>query len=178
MERKLKRQQRIIGAVVKIPLENGFHSYARILEDECAFYDIHAKEDIEIEHITNNKILFWATVYDIVITKGYWLKVGKKLPLEKRLLNMPPIYTQDILNPDRFTIYDNNGQHPATKEECVGLEYFRVWTHTSIEKRLSDHYAGKENPELKRILSAEKYPTPDNRKNTIIMTSSKNKEAV
>jgi len=29
MERELKRQQRTIGAIVEIPLENGFKTYAR-----------------------------------------------------------------------------------------------------------------------------------------------------
>ena len=69
--RPLKRQQRTVGAIVKIPLEDGFHTYARILETRCAFYDARTEEDLEIKEIIEKPILFFATVYDSVITKGY-----------------------------------------------------------------------------------------------------------
>ena len=68
MERKFKRQQRTIGAVVKIPLENGFHTYGRILEVETAFYDIHTKKDLPTEEIIEAPVLFITTVYDDAIT--------------------------------------------------------------------------------------------------------------
>lgn len=44
MERLIKRQQRTIGSIVKIPLENGFHTYARILKSRIAFYDLRTTE--------------------------------------------------------------------------------------------------------------------------------------
>ena len=35
----MKRQQRTVGAIVQVPLENGYHTYARILKTRLAFYD-------------------------------------------------------------------------------------------------------------------------------------------
>ncbi len=51
MERKLKRQRKTVGAIVKIPLENGYHSYARILELGTAFYDVNTKEELQINEL-------------------------------------------------------------------------------------------------------------------------------
>ena len=48
-----KKQQRTIGAIVKVPLEKGgYHTYARILKSPYfAFYDLRTKEEIsDLEH--------------------------------------------------------------------------------------------------------------------------------
>ncbi len=82
----LKRQQRTVGAIVKVPLENGFHTYARILEVRGAFYDARTQEDLEIDEIIEKPILFFAAVHNSAITKGYWQKIGKKLPLEEKVV--------------------------------------------------------------------------------------------
>ena len=76
--RVLKPQQRTVGAIVKIPLEDGFHTYARILEVRCAFYDARSREELSAEEIIGKPVLFFASVYDRVITRGYWPKIGKK----------------------------------------------------------------------------------------------------
>jgi Immunity protein 26 len=144
-ERTLKRQQRTVGAIVKIPLEDGFHTYARILKVKCAFYDARTKEELSIEEIIQKPILFFATVYDSAITKGYWEKIGKKLPLEEHLLITPPTYRQNVLNPVQFTIDYNKTSRPATKEECIGLESAAIWEYKGMERRLNDHYAGRYN---------------------------------
>lgn len=160
MERELKRQQRTIGAILEIPLENGFKTYARILDTFIAFYDIYTEEKPEIEEIIDSEVLFITTVYDYVITKGYWLKIGKGLPLEKNLLTIPPFYTQDFLNQSRYHIYDNNGKRLATKEECLGLESFTVWEHAIMEKRLNDHFTDQPNEYVEKMLKAGMYSEP------------------
>ncbi len=70
MQKKSKRQQRTVGAIVKIPLANGYHSYARILEDDLAFYDIYTQQDESEAYILARPILFVAMVFDDIITKG------------------------------------------------------------------------------------------------------------
>jgi len=155
MERTLKRQQRTIGSIVKIPLENGFWTYARILEVKCAFYDAKTNQDLDIEEIIQKPILFFATVYDSAITKGFWEKIGKKLPLEDHLLDLPPVYTQNILNPTKFTIHHKKISRPATQEECLGLESSTVWTYNGIEKRLNDHYFERYNQRVDFMLRAK-----------------------
>lgn len=157
MERKLKRQQRTIGALVKIPLEGGYHVYGRILDVEMAFYDLRTKSDLSTEEILKLPVLFITTVYDSAITKGYWEKISKSIPLEEHLVNTPPKYTQDALNPDKYSIVYPDKQIDASKEECKGMEYWSVWTHENIEKRLNDHYQNKPNSYVERMKRGDMY---------------------
>lgn len=145
MKTIIKRQKRTIGAIVKIPLEKGFHTYARILKYDFAFYDIRTKEEISnLNKIVSSAILFITTVNDYSVTRGLWLKVGN-LPLEERLLTTPPQFAQDPIHPDRFFLIENGIRRPATKEECKGLERSAVWTQEGMQRRLNDHYAGRKN---------------------------------
>ena len=157
MERKFKRQQRTIGAIVEIPLKNGFHTYARILEVEMAFYDIHTKKDLPVKEIINSNILFIATVYDSAITKGFWSKISKAIPLEENLINTPPKYTQNRLNLSQYKIHYTKKTVKATKEECIGLEYWSVWQAEEIEERLNKYFSNIENPYIQRMKRAEMY---------------------
>ena len=140
----MKRQQRTVGAIVKIPLENGCHSYARILQTRLAFYDICTKKDLLLEEIIEKPILFISVVYDFAITKGFWLKIGKKLPLEEHLQKTTPLYTEDLLT-GKYLIYDGGKQVVATKDEIKGLESYTVWSPEGIEKRLNDYFANRKN---------------------------------
>ncbi|HMZ65402.1 MAG TPA: hypothetical protein PK079_06250 [Leptospiraceae bacterium] len=36
----MKRQKRTKGAIVEIPLNNGYHTYGRVLKSGMAFYDL------------------------------------------------------------------------------------------------------------------------------------------
>lgn len=142
---KPKRQQRTIGSIVKIPLEDGFHTYARILKTRFAFYDLRTKEEItDMQKIVSAPILFITAVNDYSVTRGLWLKVGK-VSLEEVPVPLPPQFVQDPIIPDRFFIEHKGVRRPATKEECYGLERASVWTPEGIQKRLNDHYAGRKN---------------------------------
>ena len=154
MERQFKRQQLTAGAIVKIPLENGYHTYARIL---MAFYDIYTKKEIPINGIIEKNILFITCVYNYTITKGYWLKIGKKLPLEDNLINTLVKYTQDALNPSRYELIYSKKTVPTTKEEIQGLEYWAVWPPEAMEMRLINHFTGKSNIEVEKIMKGEVY---------------------
>jgi len=143
---KSKRQQRTIGAFVKIQLDKKHHTYARILGDaNFAFYDIVAEEDItDLEQIASRPILFIVGVYDFAVTKGRWQKVGK-MPLEPELTKCPPEFIQDSIDPTKFSIYEDGKIRPATREECEGLERAAVWEPEHVESRIRDHYAGVPN---------------------------------
>ncbi len=145
MKRQLKRQQRTLGAIVKIPLENGFHTYARILETRMAFYDARTKENLEINEIVEKSVLFEVIVFDQVITKGYWLKIGKKLPIEEQLLKFKPMYMEDILTGKYWLNTGKLKPIEVSKKEVLGLESFTVWGNDGIEKRLNDYYANRKN---------------------------------
>lgn len=151
-----KRQKRTVGAVVKIPLEEGYHTYARILKNAFAFYDLRTKEDIEdLEKITASKVLFITGVYDYAITKGYWLKVGT-IPLGKEFEQVAPQYIQDAIQKDKFKLFYSNGKvKDVSLEEVRGLERVAVWTPEAIQERLNDHYAGRKNYSVESMLHPE-----------------------
>ncbi len=50
MKTIIKRQRRTIGAIVKVPLEKGFHTYARILKYDFAFYDFRTDHFVLVEN--------------------------------------------------------------------------------------------------------------------------------
>lgn len=140
-----KKQKRTTGSIVKVPLEKGFHTYARILGVDIAFYDLRTKEEItEMKEIISSPILFITAVNYYAITKGLWEKVGKA-SLEEYPVTIPPQFVQNPLNPEQFFIEEKGIRRPATKEECKGLERSAVWTPEGIQKRLNDYYAGRNN---------------------------------
>jgi len=147
----IKRQRYRIGAIVKIPLTDGFHTYGRLLDSGMAFYNIHTRRDCTISEIVQMPILFVTGVYKDVITKKVWKIIGKKFPLENQLLEAQerPVYTEDILT-GNWTIHYVDGSQKMTSspEEIHGLESATVWTAESIEKRLNDHFAKRKNPEV------------------------------
>lgn len=152
-----KKQQRTIGAIIQIPLEDGYHTYGRILQGASfAFYDLRTKEEItDLHKIIKSPVLFITAAYDDVITSDRWIKIGK-LPLEEKFAILPPRFIQDTFNKDKFRIvYANRTEKEATINECKGLERFMVWEGKSLEERLSDYYAGRKNRTVEEILNPE-----------------------
>lgn len=138
----VKRQKRTVGAIVKIPLQKGYHTYGRILKSGMAFYDLKSKKEDELQFIVSHPILFVTGVSHSAVTKGLWRKVGV-LPLEENLMKFFPQYIQDPINQNHFRILLGNGtEKEATLEECIGLERFASWTADGIEKRLNDYFFG------------------------------------
>lgn len=139
------RQQYKVGAIVKIPLGDGQHTYARILEPPLfAFYDALARDDLDVDTIITKPILFKVWVMRHAITSGRWLKVGHR-SLDSDLQQSPFFFKQDALRPEIFTLYRDGKEFPATREESKGLERAAVWEPEHVEERLRDYYAGRAN---------------------------------
>lgn len=152
---KSGKQQRTVGSIVKIPLENGYFNYARILKGTSfAFYDIYSKEELtDVIKIISCPVLFIISVSNYAVTDGRWIKIGK-VPLENSFNILPPRYTQDLLSPDKFKIIYSDGKiKNATKEECNGLERFAVWQPRHVEERLNDHFNGRKNRSIEQMNS-------------------------
>jgi len=142
---KLKKQRYQVGGIVKISLEAGLHTYARILEMPLVtFYNSKSNADLSINDIISWPILFKIWVMKHVITSGRWPKVGY-LPLEKPLREIPTLSKQDPLNPSKIYMYRGGKEYPATREQCEQLERAAVWEPEHVEERLKDHYAGRPN---------------------------------
>jgi hypothetical protein len=139
----MKRQQRTIGAVITIPLPNGYRAYGRILKNAAfAFYDCISQDELaEVEQILQSNVLFIVAAFDSIIHQGRWLKIYKA-PIEPILENLPKKYIEDALAPGHYSLYDaNTGEiTPATKQECQGLEEAAVWEGWHVEERLMKHF--------------------------------------
>ncbi len=142
----MKRQQRTVGSILEINIENKYFIYAQILEEAgYAFFDYRTVERLtECTILLTKPVLFILNVYKYVVTKGHWLKVGN-LEVREDLKEQPMQFIQDTLHPDRFEFYNpNTGESsPATKQQIKGLERASVWGAEHVEDRIRDFYNGK-----------------------------------
>lgn len=143
----MKRQRIIPGAILEIHANDRYY-YAQILQSKgCAFFDIERIEPLtDISILLDTSVLFIIAVYNDVITKGKWIKIGK-IEIREDLKIAPLQFIQDSLNPSKFEFYNpNTGEiTSATKEDVDGLECAAVWEAHHVEDRLRDHYEGKPN---------------------------------
>jgi hypothetical protein len=142
LEKSPKRQVITIGAILEIPISNEYFVYAQILEHGLyAFFDFRSVTPIrDYMVLQNTSILFIIGVYNYVVNKCIWRKVGK-LPIRKELVNVPMMYIYDFTT-DKFSLYDceTGTIIPATKEQARGLEQCAVWAENHVEDRIRDYY--------------------------------------
>lgn len=140
-----KKQRITIGSILEINIDNQYYAYAQILDkSEYAIFDYKSEKQLKDLSILESKpILFMVGVYDNVVTKGHWLKVGK-LEIRESLKVLPMQFIQDALHPNRFEFYNpNTGEStPATKEGIKNLERAAVWEANHVEDRIRDYYNG------------------------------------
>ena len=90
---------------MKIPLGDGWHTYAQILpEADCAVFDARTKKELAVSEVVSRPVLFRVAVYRSAFTRGGWPKVGTA-PLRDEFGKPVPKFTQDILRPTSFSIY-------------------------------------------------------------------------
>jgi hypothetical protein len=160
--KRSKFKRRTVGDIVKVPLGDGNHVYARVLPDASfAFYDSRAEEELPLQQVIRKKILFYIAVVDHAVKGGRWPVVGH-IPLENGL-GLPPKFIQDPINSNEFRIYENGQIRPATRQECIGLERAAVWVPEYVEERLRDYYAGRENKWVESLKIRDTYPKTSKR---------------
>jgi Immunity protein 26 len=142
----VKRQRWTYGAIVTVPLGEGYHSYAQMLgEPEYAFFDCRTRDEMSVEAIVACPVLFRLWVMRHAHSKGRWQKVGTapvSAPLQERVLR----YNQDALRPQDIRLtYDGCSGPLGSLADCEGLECAAVWDPEHVEDRLRDHYAGVPN---------------------------------
>ena len=93
-----KRQQMTSGAILEIPINNEYYTYAQILyKSQCAFFDFKSLSPIkDITILADLPVLFITNIYKEVVTKGVWQKVGK-LPIRDEFKNPPMQYIYMII---------------------------------------------------------------------------------
>jgi hypothetical protein len=139
-----KRQQRTIGAIVSVPIEN-YSVHAQVLADtDMVFFDSRNKADQPLADILSSNVLFRVGVNSDAILDGRWIKVGKAEISQEHLIPVSR-FIQNALNPEKFEIYTGGTTRSASKDECKNLDRCAVWAVNHIEDRIRDHYNGVEN---------------------------------
>ena len=142
LENNQKRQKITIGSVFEVPINGEYYVYGQILPNGgYVFFDYKSKMPIRnISTLTSAPILFVVGVYDYVITRNIWHKVGK-LPIRKELETQPMQYIYDSKT-GKFSLYDNNTGTitPSSKDAVRGLECAAVWGENHIIDRIRDYY--------------------------------------
>lgn len=143
----MKRQKEIPGSIFSIKIDEKKYSFGRILNGGSAeFYHLLSEsEDVNINFLLEQKILFYALVFSHAITNGRWNIIGKTI-LEDRYKKMPKFFLPDVTDKNHYRIVDTMGFiNESTREECKGLDFGIIWEPESIEDRLRDYYNNREN---------------------------------
>lgn len=140
------RQKETIGAFVRVPIDETYHTYGRIINNLVyAFYDFRTESEIsDFKLIEKSNILFKLIVHRSAVTKGYWKIIGlQELPED---LKIPvPFFTQTIGNHNDCSIVTDGNSIKVEPIDCIGLERLAVWEHDHVEQRLKDYYNGVRN---------------------------------
>jgi hypothetical protein len=150
-QRSTKRQRFEPGAVLCVGLDDGTHTYARMLSHSpyLAVYDARRSDDaVDVEQIVRSPVLFVVAVSAAAYRSGRWQRVGWVPPLAAAVA-IPEFFRQDIFDPQQCQVVDHLGrERTATPQECVGLERDAVWAAEHIEERVRDHYQNRPNAHL------------------------------
>ena len=140
-----KRQRRVVGAVLRVPLGDGTHVYAQTLKDaDFAFFDSRSEAERPIDEVVSLPVLFRVAVHRSAYADSRWPRVGKAV-VRADLADPIAKFIQDPIDPDQFQIYWAGEIREATRQECEGLDRCAVWDPEHVEDRLRDHYSGRSN---------------------------------
>ena len=141
---KSKRIKRKEGDVLVIALEAGSYCFGRVLPSPLiAFYDINTKAVPSIDDIISAPILFKLWVMDYAVKRGRWEVIGSR-ELDTTLTAPVKFFKEDTISKS-LSIYYQNKEIPASREECEGLERAAAWDPEHVEELLRDHYLGVPN---------------------------------
>ncbi len=117
------RQKYRLGDIVQIRLDQHKFTYGQLLNDaSIGVFNIISDSVVSSEELEGLDKIFYSGVFDTSIVNGDWLVVGN-IPFENEEESWaPPVYIQDIINPEKYRIYYRGEMRPATKEQIVGLE--------------------------------------------------------
>jgi hypothetical protein len=150
--RRKKKQKLVEGAIARIEYEAGKYTCAQLLVTPwIRVFDAAGEEIADLATLVSRPVLFRVAVENAAITDGRWPILGQvQLRPEDRT---PDRFMQDLFDPSNLRILSSSPdgtwrERPATPAECEGLEAASVWAAEHVERRISDHYAGRTNLDL------------------------------
>ena len=138
------------GDLIKIPLKEGVHTYARILvDDSYAILDCPSTtERSDFTSIIQSDILFTAKVDIFGLKEGYWTIVTN-IPLEKPLDEFYPRYFNPAptnpVNLGFYEVYKEEIEDEIKKDwiKTGKIQLDGIYGRIHIESRINAYYDGK-----------------------------------
>lgn len=135
-----KRQRWQVGALVEIPIAENCWAYGQLGEEYfVAVFEGYFSDRPAIEDLVHLPILFKSFVYRYVISRGFWLKVGRVEP-RGDVIKEDYRFKQDSIS-GTLSLYhsdfaEQGWERPALLSECLGLECVAVWEANHVEDRI------------------------------------------
>jgi hypothetical protein len=138
-------------------LDDGWTYYARLLEFPwVAFYRHRTKaQSDQLEAIAAKPALFTIAAHKDLLAPKEWRVIGSLRP-DPTLGRPKAMAMWDVDTGECHIIDDKSVMHPATLEQCKGLEPAAVWEPEHIDDRLKDEFAGRPNHWLLEMLPPQK----------------------
>ncbi len=143
-----KRQRWQAGAILEIPVAENCWAYGQLGEEYVvAVFEGMFSERPAIEDLIHLPILFKSFVYRDVVSKGFWLKVGRVEP-RSDVMNEDYRFKQDKIS-GALSLYhsdfaEQGWERPALLSECLELECVAVWEASHVEDRIIAARNGQE----------------------------------
>jgi Immunity protein 26 len=152
-----------IGDLIKVPIGNNMHTYARIIVDNSyAFYDCRTSLEIkDFSIILNSEILFFCYVYHLSIEQGGWEKIIN-LPLEKSLENFYPRYFNPsptrVENINFYNVYKDEIENAISKDwiKTGKIQLDGIYNFEHVIARINDYYNGNLNENNTNLINSFK----------------------
>lgn len=131
------------GMVLAIPLSRGGFGFAQNVNGvETVFFRRRADELISPEEIAGEVIPFRCMVTHQALRS--WRQIGVA-PVADALSAPGVYYRRDAMKPDEYFLCTAGtaAERPATREACLGLECYAVWSKVHIEDRLNAEHHGE-----------------------------------
>ena len=96
------------------------------------------------ELLPESEVSFRIWVHKSAFNLGRWPKLGK-LPIRPDLLESVDRFSQDALDPTKFSLWNGDRNWSVSREECEGLECAAVWEPEHVEDRIRDQINGVPN---------------------------------
>lgn len=131
-----------LGALVKIPLGDSFHTYGLLRKEPLiSVLDARTDHDLDTHRLVERPVLFsvWVSSRALVA----WPRVGVvELPAS---MNRAEAFVKRDRVSGRVTTYEDGLERPARRDEVEGLEVAAVWDPAHVVDRVLDHYNGRPN---------------------------------
>ena len=134
-----------IGDVYRFHFDEKYHCYCQLATgNDVCFYDYYSSDfgNDDIEKILNLKGLFRILCYRDCFKGEKWIFICNK-PLTEDKIEVPFKWHKAV-GDDYYSLYRDGVFIKTTRENCIGLECFALWTELGVIDRLNYSFFGKE----------------------------------